>query len=79
MSRSTSLTEQTMQTREWLAHAALQATLDVMNDQVNTVKFRRFQDATERLCPVCEHAIIYCKCFEQADHPDRNRKIPEGR
>lgn len=63
-----------IQTREWLAHAALHATLAFMDDRTNSVKLRRFNDATQRLCPECEHGIMYCRCFETAPHPGRNRK-----
>lgn len=79
MSRSTPLTEQSMQTREWLAHAALRATLDFMREQSNPIMRGRFSDAVDRLCPECEHGIMYCRCFESAPHPDRNRRQPEGR
>lgn len=60
-------------TREWLAHAALHATLDLMRDRANEVKRQRFNAAVEQLCPDCEHWIIYCKCFERAEHPHRAR------
>jgi hypothetical protein len=56
-----------MRKREWLAHRALRAAIDLLNEPKNTRKLAAMGSAIDALCPDCEHAILYCRCFESVD------------
>ena len=56
-----------MNKREWLAHRALRAMLHALNDRNNPKTLTVMDDATGELCPVCACAILYCRCFDEAD------------
>lgn len=62
-----------MTTREWLAHNALRAAATYIADRQNRTYAEAFSHAADLPCPECERAIIYCRCWETAPHPHRDR------